>query len=194
MTRLYLIRHPHTRPDPAVPASQWELSETGEEQVRVLAQARFWREVASVYTSPQPKTKVVGEAVRAAYGLPVLEVAGLDEAARDRWLEPDAFQAAQRAFYTETDRPPVPDWEAADAARIRFVAALDAIFARHAPSDSLAVVTHASVLTLYLAHLRGEAPSYADWGAIGFAEVIALDRVSLRPLIPFIAAPYDGLP
>ncbi len=193
MARLYLIRHPHTRPDPAVPASQWGLSETGEAQVRALVNAPFWRQVVAVYTSTHPKTKVVGEVVHQVYGLPVYEDAGLDEAARDGWLEPYEFQAEPRAFFTITDRPPVSGWESADAARARFVAAVDAIAARHSPDDSLAIVTHASVLTLYLAHVRGEAPRYTDWGPIGFAEVIALDRVTLRPLTPFIAAPYDGL-
>ena len=193
MARLYLIRHPHTRPDPAVPASQWGLSEMGEEQVRALVKAPFWRQVVALYTSTHPKTKVVGEVVHQVYGLPVYEDAGLDEAAREGWLEPDEFQAAQRAFFTVTDRAPVPGWESADAARARFVAALDALAARHKPDDSLAVVTHASVLTLYLAHVRGEAARYADWSPIGFAEVIALDRVSLHPLTPFVAAPYDGL-
>lgn len=117
MARLYLIRHPHTRPDPAVPASQWGLSETGEAQVRALVNAPFWRQVVAVYTSTHPKTKVVGEVVHQVYGLPVYEDAGLDEAAREGWLEPDEFQAAQRAFFTITDRPPVSGWESADAAR-----------------------------------------------------------------------------
>lgn len=193
MATLYLIRHPHTQPDPAIPASQWDLSEAGEAQVEALLRAPFWAQVAAVYTSPQRKTRRVGEAVRAAYGLPVHEVAGLDEAARDRWLEPAAFQAAQRAFFAAPDRAPVPGWEAANPARMRFVAALDEIFGRHTPDDSIAVVTHATVLTLYLAYLRGAPARFADWGAIGFAEVVALDRVALRPLTAFVAAPYDGL-
>ncbi len=193
MTRLYLIRHPHTRPDPALPASQWDLSDMGREQVEALVRAPIWGDVAAVYTSSQRKTTCVGEALRAAFQLPIDEIAGLDEAARDRWLEPDDFQAAQRAFFALPDRPPVPGWETADAARLRFVAALDEISARHEPDESIAVVTHATVLTLYLAYLRGEPARFADWGAIGFAEIVTLDRVTRHPLTPFVAAPYDGL-
>ncbi|MCZ2095412.1 MAG: phosphoglycerate mutase family protein [Anaerolineae bacterium] len=194
MSLLYLIRHPHTRPEPTVPPSRWGLSSAGEEQVRALVLAPFWASVAALYTSPQLKTRLVGEAIQAMYDLPVRVVAGLDEASRDVWLAPEEFEAAQRAFLADPDRAPVAGWEAADAARRRFAAAIDRLSAAHAPHESFAVVTHATVLTLYLAHLHGEPARFEDWRQIGFAEVIALDRATLRPLSEFVAAPYDGLP
>jgi len=57
---------------------------------------------------------------------------------------------------------------------------MDGVLAQY-PGQSLAVVAHATVLTLYAARLRGAAPRYDDWRAIGFAAIMAVDRASLRP-------------
>jgi broad specificity phosphatase PhoE len=190
---LYLIRHPHTQPDPAVPASQWQLSDRGQAQVRALVDLPLWSGVIALYTSQEYKTTVVGEAVHAAHGLPFTPIHDLGEAQRDRWLDGEDFEAAQRAFFARPDVPPVPDWESAAAARQRFVAAMDGILRGHPAGESLAVVSHASVLTLYTAHLAGEAPSYERWPAIGFMAIMAVDRTTLRPLTAFLVAPYEGL-
>ncbi|MBN1202907.1 MAG: histidine phosphatase family protein [Anaerolineae bacterium] len=194
MPLLYLIRHPLTQPDPAIPASGWRLSDAGHAQVRALAAAPFWRAVTAVYTSRSYKAAVVGEAVHTQHGIPFEQVQALEEARRDTWMGMEAFRSTQRLFFDRPDQPPHPEWEAADAARARFVAAMDGILKQHALTESLAVVAHGTVLTLYVAHLRGEVPSYDGWERIGFAAVMAVDRASLRPLTAFLAAPYDGLP
>lgn len=191
---LYLIRHPHTQPDPARPASQWRLSDRGEAQVRALVDLPLWSRVTALYTSQEYKTTVVGEAVHAARRLPFIPLADLGEAQRDRWLGGAAFEAAQEAFLARPADPPVPDWEPADVARRRFVAAMDGILRQHPAGESLAVVSHATVLTLYTAHLAGEAPTHERWRAIGFMAIMAVDRATLRPLTPFLTAPYEGLP
>ncbi len=88
----------------------------------------------------------------------------------------------------------MPGWESAQAATARFAAAVDGLLTAHPPDETLALVAHATVLTLYGAVLRGQPPTYDDWGAIGFAAVQGVDRATLRPLTPFLTAPYDGLP
>ncbi len=183
---LYLIRHPHTQPDPARPASQWGLSERGQAQVRALVDLPLWSGVTAVYTSEEYKTTMVGEAVRAAHGIPFTPLIDLGEAQRDRWLEADAFEVAQQAFFARPDVPPVPDWESADAAQGRFVAAMERVLRQHPAGESLAVVSHATVLTLYTAHLAGEAPTVERWRAIGFMAIMAVERATLRPLTPFL--------
>ena len=193
MPLLYLIRHPRTQPDPSLPASQWELSDEGRAQVRALAALPLWAAVGVVITSAQRKAAVVGEAVRAAHGVPWQVVEALDEALRDSWLGPEEFNRAQRAFFAQPEVPPVPGWETAQSAGARFAAAMDGALAQH-PGQSLAVVAHATVLTLYAARLRGAAPRYDDWRTIEFAAIMAVDRASLRPLTPFLGAPWAGLP
>ncbi|NLX11144.1 MAG: histidine phosphatase family protein [Chloroflexi bacterium] len=194
MAYLYLIRHPLTRPDPEAPASAWHLTNEGHAQVRALTADSLWRAVTVIYTSREVKTTVVGEAIRAAHGIPHHPIAELGEARRDAWLGADQFQAAQRDFFAHPDRPAAPDWETAQAAQGRFVAALDALLNRHPPGEALAVVSHATVLTLYVAHLRGEPPSYDTWQQLGFMDVMAVDRATRQPDTPFLAPPYPGLP
>jgi broad specificity phosphatase PhoE len=190
---LYLIRHPHTQLDPARPASQWRLSDRGQAQVRALVELPLWSGVTALYTSQEYKTTVVGEAVKAAHGLPFTSIHGLGEARRDRWLDGEDFEAAQRAFFARPDASPVPDWESAESAHRRFMAALDGILRQHPTGESLAVVSHATVLTLCTAHLAGAAPTIERWRSIGFMAIMAVDRTTRRPLTAFLVAPYEGL-
>lgn len=194
MPTLYLVRHPHTRVDPSQPASRWGLSDRGSAEVRALAALPVWVAVRHVYTSAQPKTTCVGVAVQQAHAVPFTAITALDEAQRDRWLGEDAFDAAQRAFFAAPETPPVAGWESAHAAQARFQAAMDGIVQQHPPGDSLAVVSHATVLALYAAHLSGVPPTFEDWQRIGFAAIMAVDRATMQPLTPFLTAPYAALP
>lgn len=194
MAHLYLIRHPLTRPDPAVPASQWGLSEAGRQQVAALLDASFWTAVRAIVTSDQQKAALVGAAVAGRYDISHTVVPTLTEAQRDRWLDSDDFLAAQRRFFAHPAQTPVAGWETAQAAGERFRAAVEDVLARHPAAESLALVAHATVLTLYWAHLRGDTPQYDDWRAIGFAEVLAVPRATMQPDGGFCAAPYAGVP
>lgn len=191
---LYLIRHPHTQADPAAPSSAWGLSAQGADEVRALVAAPFWSDVTAVYTSDQLKTSAVGKAVQAAHGVPWAAVPGLCEATRDIWLGWDRFRTAQQAFFAQPDLSPVEGWESAHEADARIAAAVNCILVMHPPDETLAVVSHATVLTLYTARLYGEPPTYDRWSQIGFAAVMAVERSGLRPLTSFLTAPYDGLP
>ena len=194
MAYLYLIRHPATRPDPAIPASQWWLSAAGRAQVHTLVHLPIWKGITTVYTSTQPKTSVVGELVSLAHGVPTMPLVALDEARRDPWLDPEAFDVAQRAFFAHPADPPMRGWESAQSAVLRFIAALDHLRAVHRPADSVVIVSHASVLTLYVAHLREITPTVEQWRKIGFAAIMAIDRDTQRPVTPFLTAPYADLP
>ncbi len=194
MTLLYLIRHPHTRPDPAVPASQWRLSEQGTEQVRRLVALPMWADVTAVYTSRETKTMAVGEAVQAAHGLPFTALEALGEARREGWLGVEAFEAAQQAFFARPDEPPAPGWESAYEAQARFVAAVGGILQQHPLHESLAVVSHATVLALGVAYLFGVLPTYESWRTIGFADVLSFDRATLRPASAWFTSPGDEAP
>ncbi|NDJ74848.1 MAG: histidine phosphatase family protein [Chloroflexi bacterium] len=195
MAYLYLIRHPRTQPDPALPASAWSLDPAGEAEVRALTNLSLWDGISAVYTSHHPKAARVGEAVHAVHAIPHVVVPGLEEARRERFLDSvEAFEAMQRAFFAHPDRPPLPDFESAASALARFNGALENILAQHPAPDSLAVVSHATVLTLYVAHLAGRAPDFAQWRSIGFAAIMAIDRATIRPCTGFLTAPYDELP
>jgi len=191
---LYLIRHPHTQQDRTRPAAEWALSDRGREEVAALVAAPIWPAITAIYTSPQDKAATVGWALHAAHGIPSTPVPGLTEARRDRWLGAAAFEAAQHDFFEQPGRPAAPDWETADDARVRFAIAVTEILREHMLAESVAVVAHATVLTLFVAALRHELATFQDWQRIGFAAVMAVDRATMQPLTPFIAAPYGALP
>jgi len=149
--------------------------------------------VAAIYTSSQPKASAVGEAARTTHAVPWYAHPALGEARRDTWLDGAAFQAAQRAFFAQAEIPPAPGWESARQAGERFARAMDSLLSAH-PAETIAVAAHATVLTLYTACLRGRPPTYEDWRAIDFAAIMVIDRATMRPLTPFVTAPYDGLP
>ena len=193
MATLYLIRHPLTQPDPAQPASQWALAPAGHEQVAALVAAPLWNIVTRIYTSGHGKARIVGEAIHHAHDIPHTVIDDLQEAQRDHFLDNEQFLAAQQRFFAEPDRAPVPEWEMARAAGERFARAMQQILTTHPAAESLAVVSHATVLTLYVARLRGEAPSFDFWQTIGFGEVLAVDRATQQPITGFLAAPFDGL-
>lgn len=194
MAYVYLIRHPATQPDPAIPASSWWLSEAGRAQVHTLVNLPIWQGVSTVYTSTQPKASVVGELVNTVHCLPFVPLIALDEAHRDAQLDPEAFDAAQRAFFAHPAQPPRRGWETARSAGLRFIAAMDHLLSVHKPADSLAIVSHGTVLTLYIAHLREITASYGQWRKIDYAAIMAVDRATLLPVTPFLTAPYDHLP
>lgn len=194
MAYLYLIRHPLTQPDPHVPASEWRLNDGGREQVAALVAAPFWDAVRAVYTSDQYKAAVVGAAAADAHAIPHHVIPALTEAQRDRWLEPDAFLASQQRFFAQPDQPPTAGWESARAASERFCTGMAGVLAQHPVGESLAVVAHATVLTLYHAQLQGAPPSFAFWHAIGFAAVQAIDRRTMQPVTAYCEAPYTGVP
>ncbi|MBI5961112.1 MAG: histidine phosphatase family protein, partial [Chloroflexi bacterium] len=164
----------------------------GRAQVKALVALSLWANVTAIYTSRQFKAAVVGEAVLAAHGIPLRLIDDLDEARRESWLGPEAFEAAQQAFFVDPTNAPVSGWESAQAAQARFGAAIDRLLRSHPLSESVAVVAHATVLTLYTAHLRGDLPTMADWRKIGFAAIMEVDRATLHPITPFLSAPYPA--
>lgn len=195
MALLYLIRHPHTKLDLARPSTDWDLSETGRAQIAVLLDAPCWPHVRAVYASAEHKAMIPAEMAATRYGLTWRPVATLGEVDRRAYVAPDqaSYEAAVAAFFARPEASPF-GWETAAAALSRFRTALEGLLARHAPEESLAIVSHGLVLSLYEAHLRGEPPSLERWRALPFCAIAAVERGLLKPVTGFLAAPYAGLP
>lgn len=195
MPLLYLIRHPHTRVDLDTPAAAWDLSDAGRAQLTALVAAPFWRHVAAVYSSDQRKAAEAAAMVADHYRLKATALPALDEADRSAYTAPDvaSYQAAVAAFFAHPETS-YRGWETAASTLARFQAGIADVLARHAESESVAVVTHGLNVTLYIAHRRGQAPSLDWWRSLGFCTVAAVDRATRQPLTEFLPAPYSGLP
>lgn len=195
MALIYLIRHPHTQINLETPASTWGLSETGQAQTAALLNAPFWPHVSAVYPSREPKAITAAKEAALRYNIPVVPRSAFGELDRSAYTAPDehSYEAAVAACFANPAESP-HGWEPAAAALHRFKREISQVLSWHPPEESIAVVSHGLVLTLYLAHLRGQVPTLSDWRAVGFAAVAAVDRASLRPICAFLTAPYPNLP
>jgi broad specificity phosphatase PhoE len=158
MQHLILIRHTQSQQDPSRPASQWGLTEVGRRRCAALADRLAGYAPARVITSAEPKAAETGALAAARLGLPHAVAAGLHEHLRERtgWLAPDAFERTVAALF---ERPTELVWgeETAAQAGARFGAAVQGLLAHH-PGETLAIVTHGTVMTLFIAKHAGIAP------------------------------------
>ena len=161
---LVLVKHSLPAIDRDRPASRWTLSPDGRRRAAALTDhlARF--APAVVHASPEPKAIETATIVADRLGLEVEAVAGLEEQARDNEpiTTPDDFRARAKRLFEEPDRV-VFGAESATAARLRFTRALMGVVAGR-PEGDLVVVSHGSVITLFVAAATSRTPFGAGWG------------------------------
>lgn len=179
MRKLLLIRHSVPVLDEAVPASQWHLSAEGKRLCPALAARLAAHEPAVVVTSTEPKAIETGQMVAAILGLPWETADGLHEHRRP---EPglssrQAFQAQVARLLRHPDEL-VMGAETGQEARARFAAAIDRVLARHR-AGNVAVVTHGTVLSLFVSQAAGLDP-VALWLSLGLPAVVVLSLPGLE--------------
>jgi broad specificity phosphatase PhoE len=195
MSLIYLIRHPHTAVDLSMPAETWNLSAEGCRQLADLLQAPIWPHVTAIYPSQERKAIVPAKEVALRYRLNVIPRAAFGEVDRGACTPPDraGYEAAVAAFFADPDGHP-HGWEPASAVLERMLLEMDRVLSWHHADESIAIVGHGLALTVYMAHLRGVAPTLDDWRAIGFCTIATIRRETMGVLTGFIPAPYAGLP
>jgi broad specificity phosphatase PhoE len=131
-----------------------------------------------VVSSVEPKAVETAEIIAEQIGLPCGAEAGLHEHDRSNvsGLSWNAFQEAVAQLFEQPEAL-VFGTETAVEARERFASALSDVLAQH-PTGSLAVVTHGTVLSLYVGKQAGLDP-YALWQRLGLPCFVVLDRVNL---------------
>jgi broad specificity phosphatase PhoE len=152
------VRHAQVAIDLDLPASTWPLSAEGRTSADELA--RRLAPVARVLSSPEAKAVATAEPLARHSGLELELDERLREVERANLPDADAHRAAVRDYL---DGSPVDGWEDAVSARSRFAAALDGV-------DHAAVVTHATVLSLYLGY------DFDAWARIALPDVIEWNR------------------
>jgi broad specificity phosphatase PhoE len=183
-TRLYLIRHAHTEPDPLVDSAQWRLSSKGEGQAMRLATQFFWPEVELIALSSEPKTRLTVAPLLALRTLPIVVDHRFDELQRPGWVEDYQAQVAQA--FALPDQP-AGAWEPAAVALARIMQGIADLVAHYA-GRTLALVGHGLTLSLYRARLLGRPRvDFDEWRRLGFAAVALVDPVTPALLADFTA-------
>ncbi|MGD8792007.1 MAG: histidine phosphatase family protein, partial [Anaerolineae bacterium] len=112
--------------------------------------------LAAIVASQEPKAAETGRIVAGILGLPFETAPDLHEHEREH----EPFFASQETFRRQVVRlleqpeAPIFGQETGDEARRRFAAALEAVLAAH-PQGNLAIVTHGTVMALFLARAAG---------------------------------------
>jgi len=178
--RLILVRHSLPDIDPAVPASQWHLSAEGRLRCRTLADrlAAYAYAPDVVLSSVEPKAVETAQIAARQLGLPCEAVEGLHEHDRSNvvGLDRARFHDAVARLFAQPQEL-VFGSETAEQARLRFAAAVDGVLRRY-PDANVALVTHGTVLSLFVAHAAG-VDGYRLWRQLGLPCFVVLSRPDL---------------
>jgi broad specificity phosphatase PhoE len=186
--KLHLIRHAHTQQDRATESTRWHLSAEGEKQAAVLARQPFWEEVERILLSSEPKTRLTIEPVLARRSLPVAVDSRFDELRRPGWTE-DYTAAVQQALA----HPELPAgvWEPARQAQKRFLEGIADLCNAHR-GETIALVSHGLILSLYRAFLLGQRKvNPDDWRRLDFAAVALVDLATPALLQDFHRVAFE---
>lgn len=188
MTQLILIRHSQTAIQAGLPASAWPLSEEGIRRCRVLGERLQPYGLQRLIASQETKAAETARHTAAQLDLPWETWPGLEE--QHRQSEPFTSQAEfsaaiQRLF--ESPEQQVYGEESGEQACQRFEAALQALLRAH-PGAALGIVTHGTVLTLWVSH-RFNLPAFPFWRQLGlpaFLVVTGTDEQPAGELLEFV--------
>lgn len=161
MTLLLLVRHALTdvtgrRLSGSTPGIH--LSEQGRTQAKDLAERVSPLRLAAIYASPLERCVETAEAIAEQRGLAVQTMPELEEVGYGSWTGKSLAQLARTALWKRVQNSPssvrFPAGETLVEAQVRAAGALQSLAARH-PTSSIAVVSHADIIRLSLAHFAG---------------------------------------
>jgi len=166
MPNLILVRHSLPNIVPTIPADQWSLSEAGRQRCEPLADKLAAYHPDVFITSTEPKAIETGRIVADLLDKPCETAEGLHEHERRdvgfgsvEWFEglvASFFKAPQSLVFGS---------ETANQAHQRFSRAIADIIQTY-PEQNVAVVTHGTVMTLFVARAAGLEP-FPLWKRLG---------------------------
>lgn len=171
---LHLIRHAMPALDPERPSHEWELAPGALGGLPALAETLRPRPDI-VVSSEEPKALATAQALAQVLDVPYRRMLGLHEQLRYTvpfYGQPGEFQAEMRRFFAHPAEV-VSGEESADLARKRFTAALRAVMATY-PQGCVAVVTHGTVRSLYVAQANG-LEAYALWQQQSLLDALSVE-------------------
>jgi broad specificity phosphatase PhoE len=179
MPFLILVKHSLPQIDTGVPARHWELGQEGIQRCEALAEHLRPYLPAKMSASQEPKASATARHVGAILGLPVQLLPGLEEHHRERvpFLSTPAFQQRLAGFFAAPAERVLGE-ESADEAHRRFAGAINQLLAA-APEQNQIVVTHETVISLFVARHTGEDP-YALWERLDLPSFVVFEAPAYR--------------
>jgi broad specificity phosphatase PhoE len=173
MPKLILVRHSYPDIKPARPANCWSLSETGRGRCKPLADKLAGYQLDVIVTSVEPKAIETGQIVAGLLGKPCETAQGLHEhERRDAGFgSKEQFESSVAEFFARPGEL-VFGGESADQAHKRFSQAITNVIERY-PHQNVAVVSHGTVMTLFVARAAGLEP-FPFWKRLGLPAFVVL--------------------
>jgi broad specificity phosphatase PhoE len=189
MRRLIFVRHSLPEIDPSLPAREWHLSEAGRQLCRPLAQELVAFSPDVIVTSVELKAIETGQLVAQMLNKPVAIEPGLHEHEREKgaFTTRARFETQVARLFAEP-RKLVFGNETADEAHTRFTRAVAKVLKKHS-GQNIVVVTHGTVLTLYVSRAVGLDP-YPFWKRLGLPAfvVVSLPDLDLVTVVENVIA------
>ena len=182
MRKLVLVRHSLPRMVTGVPANQWHLSPEGRRRCTPLAGRLSAYGLGAVISSQESKAVETGQIVSRTLGLPFETAPNLHE--HERGVVTDLgsredFEVQVAHFFEHPGRLVLGLETGYDACE-RFSAAVGGVMKRH-PAGNVAIVSHGTVMTLFLANATGIDP-VPFWKDLGLPAFVALSYPELSLL------------
>ena len=179
---LVFIRHSQSKPEAGVPAHQWRLTAEGRRRCTPLATALIPYNLDLVITSTELKAVQTGEIVADKLGIPCRAEEDLHEHERQTapYFESQAaFQEAVAALFSRPTELVFGE-ETAQQALERFTGAVETVLATY-HRENMAIVTHGTVLSLYVSQLTG-CESTPLWRGLGMPAFVAFSHPEMKLL------------
>jgi broad specificity phosphatase PhoE len=181
MPKLILIKHAPPQVEAGVPSHEWKLSDAGREKAGALAERLRPHAPSIVFTSDEPKAVETAQIIAQALGVPHTVAADLHEHDRSNVPQmPTREFISSMALFFKRPTELVLGRETAAQARRRMTVAMDRILTQNEGRD-VAVVTHGTVLALYLAPLL-EGDEFDLWRRLGLPSYVVLDAEKMEAI------------
>jgi broad specificity phosphatase PhoE len=179
MAKLVLVKHAPPEVIAEVISHRWVLSQEGRKRCGWLAEKLRELRVARLYASLEPKALETAALVAIPLGLNVRPRADLHENDRTGLGFGPAAELRRRIErFFESPSELVIGGETAEAALARFEAAMVGITSE-AQDRTCAVITHGTVLSLFVAKYNRIAP-FAFWESLALPCCVVLDQPTFR--------------
>ncbi len=179
MPKLILIKHASPEVVPGVPSEEWHLSERGRASCAVLAEKLRPYGLTALVSSEEPKAAETAELIATVLAIPHRTAADLHEHDRSNvpHMRSSEFISTMELFFRRPDEL-VLGRETARQAEERISDAIDDVL-KQFPEKTLGIVTHGTVLALFLA-MHSDRPPFALWRELGLPSFAVLDLPSFR--------------
>lgn len=172
MHSLILVRHSLPEVVPGVSGKLWHLSEEGRRRSRIIAgQFAFYHPV--IFASGEFKAQETASLLSSSLDLSFETVEDLREHERNdgEWFDAATFKTTQARFFAQPNEL-VFGRETATQVRQRFTDAIEDILHKH-PKRNILIVTHATVITLFVAQYTTIDP-FSFWESLDTPSFVVL--------------------